>query len=138
MTHITIRETIRLLTVALGVLCVLVAVVSSSSLLCARTEQGVVEFHSTLIRGEPTNLAIVVWGSGVVLRLEPGDLPLPPKAGDPVTVLAIGKAGTLKSGRSFWRAWMWTGGFAAAGVTLVVGGVYALRHQPSPEDSRAT
>jgi|SRR2546421_5562294 len=138
MTHITIRETTRLLMLAFGVLFALVAVVSGFSLVCAQTEHGVVEFHSTLVRGEPINVAIVVWGNGVVLWLEPGDLPVRPTAGDTITVLAIGKGGMLKSGRSFWKAWKWTGSFAMAGVALIIGGMYVLRHQPSPHEIGVT
>src|SRR2546430_8378908 len=108
MTRMTIREMSRLLLVAFGVVFLLIAIVTALPLLCARTEHGVVEFHSTVIRGEPTNLALVVWGSGMVLHLEPGDLSPPPKAGDSVTVLAIGKTGMLNSGRSFRRTWAWT------------------------------
>jgi len=132
MTRITIRETAQLLMVAAGVVCTVSGILVALPLLCARTEHGVVELHSTLIRGEPTNLAIIVWGSGVVLHLKPGDLTPPPKVGDPVTLLAIGKTGMLRSGRSFRRAWTWAGGLAVAGVALIIGGLYVLRHQPTP------
>jgi hypothetical protein len=130
MIHITIREATRLLFVAFGVLCLLAAIISSLSMLCARTEQGVIRIYSTLQRGEPTNVAEVVWGSGVHLRLEDGDLRTPPKEGDSATVVAIGKAGTLRRGRSFWRAWMWTGAFAATGAAFIIGGLYIVRRQP--------
>jgi hypothetical protein len=93
MTRISIREATRLLMVAFGVVCALIAVLIALPLLLARSEHGVVEFHSTLIRGEQTNLPLVVWRSGIVLHLESGDISPPPKAGDSVTVLAIRKVG---------------------------------------------
>src|SRR2546423_4898625 len=138
MTRLTIREMRRLLMVALGVVCVLIAIVTALRLLCARTEHGVVEFHSTLIRGEPTNLALVVWGSGIVLHLESGDLSPLPKAGDSVTVLAIGKTGMLNSGRAFRRAWTWTRGVAVVGIALIISGLLAVRHQPTPHEVSIT
>jgi hypothetical protein len=131
MTHITMREATRLLLVAFGLLCTLAALISSLSLLCARAERGEIRIYSTFARGEPTNVVDVVWGSGVHSRLEHGDLPAPPKAGGSVAVLAVGKAGTLKWGRSFWRVWMWAGASAATGAALIVSGLYITRRQPS-------
>ena len=136
MTRITIWETTRLLMVAFGVVCALLAIIIAMPLLSARKEQGVIKFHSTLVRGEPTNLAYVDWG--VALWLEPGDLPSAPKEGDSVTVLAIGKTGMLRSGRSFWRTWMLIGGLAATAVALIIGGWYFLRRQPLPHELDVT
>jgi|ERR1051326_2613143 hypothetical protein len=130
----TIREAIRLLMVAFGVVCALIAVLVTLPLLLARSESGTVEFHSTLVRGEVTNLPIVVWGGGVALRLDPGDISPSPKAGDLVTVLVIGKGGTLKYGRSYWSTLTWAGGFAAVGFALIIGGLYVLRHHPTPHE----
>src|SRR5262252_9920425 len=107
MTRMTIRETTRLLMVAFGTVCALIAAFITVPLLVAHSEPGTVEFHPTLVRGEQTNLPIVIWGSGVVLHLESGDISPPPKAGDSVTVLAYGKGGTMKYGRSYWSALTW-------------------------------
>ena len=128
----TIREMTRLLLVGFGVVCALIALIIAMTLLCARTEQGVIRFQSMLVHGEPTNLPYADWG--VVLWLESGDLSSQPKAGDSVTVLALGKTGLLKYGRSFWRAWTFAGGFAASGLSLVICGLYVLRPRPSPHE----
>jgi hypothetical protein len=124
--------------VACGVVCLLIDALFTFPLLLARSERGTVEYHSTLVRGEPTNLAIVVWGSEVVLHLESGDISPPPKAGDSVTVLIIGKGGTLKYGRSYWSALTWAGGFAVVGIGLVIGGLYVLRHHLTPNEIAVT
>ena len=138
MMHVTIRPARRLLTIAFGVVCALIGVLIALPLLLARTESGRVELHSTLERGEYTNLAMVVWGSGVVLHLEPEDILPPPKAGDSVRVLVFGKGGTLKYGRSYWSSLTWAGGFAAAGVALIIGGFHVLRHHPTPNEIGVT
>jgi hypothetical protein len=132
MTQMTIREMIRLVMVAFGVLSSVVGVIWMLSLLSARTEHGVIEIRSKLEHGERTNVAYVVWGRGMHLRLQPGDYRIPPMAGDSVSVLAYGKAGTLKFGRSFWTDWKQAGGFAAVGLALLLVGLYVLRHQPTP------
>jgi hypothetical protein len=134
--RMTPRELTRLLMVTFGVVCVSLAIIIALPLLGARTERGVIKFDSTPVRGVPTNRPYVDWG--VALRLETGDLPNPPKAGDSVKVLAIGKAGMLKSGRSFRRAWTWTGGFVVAGLALIIGGIYILRRQPLPHEIGVT
>ena len=130
MTHITMREATRLLFVACGVLSAAVSIISAMSLLCARSEPGVVKFYSELHRGEPTNVAYIVWGTGMHLRLESGDRPTPPKAGDNASVLVFGKAGTLKFGRAFWRAWTWILSFGVIGVVLLISGLFIMRHWP--------
>ena len=129
MTHLTMRETFRLVVVAFGVLNFVVGFIWAFSLLSARTEKGVVEIHPMLEYGDTTNVAYVVWG-GMHLRLEPGDSPAPLKAGDPVPVIAYGKGGTVKFGRVFWREWRLAGTFAGIGVGLIIVGFYVLRHQP--------
>jgi hypothetical protein len=131
MTHLTTREIIRLVMVAFGAVSSLVALIWSFSLLSARAERGLVEIHSGLEHGEMTNVAYVVWGHGMHLRLEPGELSTPLKAGESVTVLAFGKGGTLRFGRSFWREWRSVGAFVVTGVALVIGGLYVLRPDQS-------
>jgi hypothetical protein len=138
MTHRTIREAFRLATVALGALSLLVGSIWLVVLLTARTEHGVVETRTMLEGGETTNVAYVVWGRGVNLRLEPSDHSAPLKAGDSIPVLAYGKGGTVKFGHSFWREWELAGAFAVAGAALVVGGLFVPRHQPTVSRINAT
>jgi hypothetical protein len=103
MAQMTMREAFRLVTVAIGVLSLFVASIWLLALLTARTENGVVEIRTMLERGETTNVAYVVWGGGVNLRLQPIDHSAPLKAGDSIPVLVYGKSGTVKFGHSFWR-----------------------------------
>jgi hypothetical protein len=128
------REAIRLFLVAVGVICSTIGIIFAVVLLSARAEPGVVKTDSTLYRGEPTNYLYVLWGSGVVLHPEPGDLPDGAKEGDKVTVLAYGKGGTLYSGRSLWRVWRGAAGFAAVGTVLLFGGLCVLRRRDTPSE----
>jgi hypothetical protein len=132
----TPREAIRLLLVAVGVICSAIGVIFAVVLLSARIEPGVVKTYPTLYRGEPTNCLCVLWGSGVVLHPDPGELPPSAKEGDRVTVLAYGKGGTLHSGRSLWRVWRGAAAFAAVGAVLLVGGLYTLRRRDTPNELR--
>ncbi len=125
MPHFTTSKAFRLVITAFGVLFSLVALISAFSLLSARTVKAVVLFKSITDSGELTNRAYVNWG--VIHWLQPGDLPSPPKEGDSVTILAIGKSGTVKFSHSYWRAWTWTGGFAVVGFAFTLGGLLVLR-----------
>jgi hypothetical protein len=136
MKRYSVREVLRLILVACGVLCLVPAVIVALVLVCSRSEPGVVKFYQTFQDGLPRNYPYVLWGNGMCLDTEPHDWFSPPKAGDSVTVLAIGKAGLLKFGRPYWRAWAWTAGFCVVGAVLVIAGLRALRFQrpkKSPE-----
>ena len=130
----SIREAIRLLLVALGVLCSAVGVIFALTLLCARTEPGVVKVASTLSHGEPTNCLYVLWGGRVALTPEPGDWASTPREGDRVAVLLYGKAGTLKSAHALWRVWKPAAGFGSAGLVLLISGLCIVRHRPAPQE----
>jgi hypothetical protein len=133
----TPREIIRLLLVAVGVICCAIGIIFAVVLLSAKTEPGVVKTSSTLYHGEPTNSLYVLWGSGVVLHPKPGDLPLSAKNGDPVTVLVYGKeGGTLRSAPSLWRVWRGPVGFAVVGAVLLVSGLLILRRRDTPNELR--
>src|ERR1043166_1067152 len=137
MTHISLREAVRLLSVAAGVCCCGVAGIITVRLSLLRSEPGVVGFGSTINRGVVTNYAYVVWGrsgtgGGIVAHPEPGDWSSAPKEGDQVTVL-VGPGGAknamLKSNRAIWRVCRWAGAFGVIGVALIVTGLVVLRRR---------
>jgi hypothetical protein len=132
------REMVRVVMVAFGVLGFLLGSIRAFVLLSARTERGVVEMLPMLEHGETTNVAHAVSGRRVLLRLEPDDRPASLKPGDSVTVLSYGKCGTLKFGRSYWREWKLAGGFAVVGIALVIGSLYILHKQPTASQTDAT
>ena len=137
MTRLTIREATRLLSVAFGVLCCLVAVVVALSLSRLRAESGVVKFETEIYRGVERNYAYVLWGDRVVLRPEPSNWPSPPREGASVTVLVGNrKSGMLKSAPALWRAWRWAVGFGAIGSGLCAVGLFVLRRQSSSHEIR--
>ena len=134
MTYITIREAVRLLSVAVGVCCCAVAGIITVRLSLLRSEPGVVGFGSTINRGVETNYAYVVWGrsgtgGGIVAHPEPGDWSSPPREGDTVTVL-VGPGGAknamLKSSRALWRVCRWAVAFGVIGVVLIVTGLVII------------
>ena len=134
------REAIRLLLVAVGVLCCLVGFMPVLGLLCSEAVPGRVRVASKLYHGEETNYAYVLVGSvdgkgGAIVNPEPGDWPSPPKDGDSVTVLFGGggeKGAMLKSSRAFWRVWGWAVEVGSVGIALVVTGLFVFRYQPPP------
>ena len=134
-----LREPIRLLLVASGTVACILAVVVALCLALFRTSPGVVKFHSVLYRGEPTNVACVVWGDGVWLHPRPNDWSSAPKEGDVVSVWqgpGAPKTGILRTPGSVWRAWCWAVGFGASGIALVAGGLFLVRYKPSPHEPK--
>ena len=133
MTDLTFRELARLLLVATGVVCCVVASIIGFGLLTAREMPGVVKIGSTLYRGEPTNYVYVLCDHGAVVYPHPGDWSSAPREGDRVTVLfdsPVGYKGTLlKSNRALWRAWRWVIGFGTVGLLLSGAGLFILRRQ---------
>jgi hypothetical protein len=138
MTGLTFRESTRLLLVAAGVICCVVASMIGFGLLRAREMPGVVRIGSTLYRGEPTNYVYVLCDHGTVVHPQPGDWSSAPREGDRVTVLfdsPIGEKGTLlKSHHALWRAWRWVLGFGTVGLLLSGAGLFILRQQLSSHE----
>jgi hypothetical protein len=135
----TLREALRLLLVAIGVVCCVVAGVVAVCLACSRSLPGVVETGSKLYRGEATNYAYVRWGydrsGGIILHPEAGDWPSTPKAGDSVRVpdvpLIGPKGGILRSTGALWRVFGWAVVAGASGTVLVVTGLFVVRDRSS-------
>jgi hypothetical protein len=131
-----VRDAIRLLSVAAGIVCAGVAGIIAAGFLFYRTEPGVVRFGSRIDRGVETNFPYVVWGQsnhrgGIATHPEADDWTSPPKEGDSVTVL-IGpwsppKSAMLNSSHALWKVCRWAVGFGAVGIILIVNGLFIVR-----------
>jgi hypothetical protein len=138
MTRITTREVIRLLLVAVGILCCAVACVVALSSFGGSHEvsvPGVVKFGTTMYQGVETNYAYVVWrggtnGGSYAMHPEPRDWSSSLKEGDLVTVLVDPgnpKGARLKSTTMLWQIWRWPISIGCIGIVLAITGMSIVR-----------
>jgi hypothetical protein len=137
MTLSTMREKLRLVTVAMGVCCLLAAGVVGVPMLRLKSATGVVEMYEAIEAGKKVMKPSILYTRANGARhslsgIEPAEHY---KAGDSVTVLYYSRSKTASIASA--RLWVFPIVATGTGVLLQLIGMFALRGSPRPLDKDA-